>query len=328
MVERRAFIKTLAALSASAATPIARLAHAQSYPARPVGIVSPFPPGGSADSIARALAQQLSERTGQSFYIENRPGAGGAIGAGAAAKAAPDGYTIVIGAAGAMAINVSLYKHLSYDPVNDFAPITLIGYSPILLVASKGHTASSVNELIAAAKTAPGKLSFASNGNGTAHHLTAELFMQTADIDMVHVPYSGTAPAVQDVVAGRVPYGFLDLTLCLPLIKAGQLKGIATSGLKRSASTSDIPTVAESGLPGFDAVGWFGLFGPRKMPQDAIETLNKQVHEVLATPSFKKTALGLAVDPQWTTPRELAEYQRKEIEKWAKVIRIAKVTLE
>ena len=329
MFERRTFIKALAAISATAAAPMTRLVHAQStYPARPVSIISPFPPGGSADSMARALAEQLSKRMGQSFYIENRPGAGGAIGAGAAAKAAPDGYTIVIGAAGAMAINVSLYKNLSYDPVNDFVPITLIGYSPVLLVASTGQTANTVNELIEAAKTAPGQLSFASNGNGTAHHLTAELFMQTADIDMVHVPYKGTALAVQDVVAGRVPYGFLDLTLCLPLIKSGKLKGIATSGLKRSAAAPDIPTVAESGLPGFDAVGWFGLFGPRGMQQDAIDAINKNVEEVLSTSKFQETALSLAVDPKWSTPQALADYQTQEIEKWANVIRIAGVTIE
>lgn len=323
MIDRRQF---MGALAACAGLPLA--ARAQGYPARPVRIVSPFPPGGSADSVARALAQRLSARMNQSFYIENRPGAGGAIGAGVAAKAAPDGYTIVIGAAGAMAINPSLYKKLSYDPVADFAPISLIGYSPILLVASREGTANTVQELIAAAKAAPGKLSFASNGNGTAHHLTAELFLQTAGIEMVHVPYNGTASAVGDVIAGRVPYGFLDLTLCLPLIKTGQLKGLATSGLKRSKAASDIPTVAESGLPGFDAVGWFGLFGPRRMPADAIDALNTNVRAVLAEPGFQETALGIAVDTQASTPQELADYQRAEIQKWAKVIRISKVSIE
>jgi tripartite-type tricarboxylate transporter receptor subunit TctC len=325
-MNRRSIIQLLALASGVASLPFAWAED--TYPTHPVRIISPFPPGGSADSIARALAERLTKRTGQSFYIENKPGAGGGIGAGYAAKANPDGYTIVIGAAGAMAINKSLYKSLPYDPVHDFTPITLIGYSPILLVAYPEGTANTVQELIAAAKAAPGKLTFASNGNGTAHHLTAELFMQTAGISMTHVPYNGSAPAVQDVVAGRVPYGFLDLTLALPLMKAGKLKGIATTGPKRSAAVPQIPTVAESGLAGFDAVGWFGLFGPKGMPPAAVETLNANVRAILADPEFQSVALTLAVDTKATTPAELAAYQLSEIDKWAKVVRIAKVTLE
>jgi tripartite-type tricarboxylate transporter receptor subunit TctC len=324
MVRRRTFLKTLAV---AAAMPGAAWAEA-SYPARPVRIVSPFPPGGSADSIARALAERLTKNMGQGFYIENRPGAGGGIGADVVSRSAPDGYTILIGPAGAMAINKSLYKHLSYDPVNDFTPISLIGYTPILLVANPASKANTVAELIAEAKAQPGRLTFASNGNGTAHHLTAELFMQTAGIQMTHVPYNGSAHAVQDVIAGRVPYGFLDLTLCLPLIKSGRLKGIATTGLKRSASAPNVPTVAEAGLPGFDAVGWFGLFGPKNLPDTVVQTINTQAAKVLADPEFQATALTIAVDPQGSTPKELATYQAQEIEKWAKVIRVANVTIE
>jgi len=323
--QRRTFIQ---ALAAGAAAPVATWSSAQAYPARPVRIISPFPPGGSADSVARALAERLGQRMGQAFIIENRPGAGGGIGADVVAKAAPDGYTIVIGAAGAMAINKSLYKSLPYDPVRDFTPITLIGYSPVLLVAHPKGTANTVGELIAAAKASPGTLTFASNGNGTAHHLTAELFMQAAGIEMTHVPYNGSAPAIGDVIAGRVPYGFLDLTLSLQLMNSGRLKGIATTGSKRSAAVPKIPTVAESGLAGFDAVGWFGLFGPRNMPAPIVDALNAQVKEVLADPGFQATMLSLAVDTRSTTPQELAAYQREEIEKWAKVVRIAKVTLE
>jgi tripartite-type tricarboxylate transporter receptor subunit TctC len=302
--------------------------RAQAYPQRPVRIVSPFPPGGSADSMARALAEDLTKRTGQPFVVENKPGAGGGIGADAVAKAAPDGYSIVIGAAGAMAINKFLYKRLPYDPVADFAPISLIGYSPVLLVAHPNRTASTVQELVAQAKAAPGSLSYASNGNGTAHHLTAELFMQAAGIEMVHVPYNGSAPAFQDVVAGRVPYGFLDLTLALPLMAAGRIKGIATTGLKRSAAVPNIPTVAESGLAGFDAVGWFGFFAPKNTPADVIAYLNTHVRSALAESAFQAKALALAVDPQASSPEELARYQKSEMAKWSRVIQLANVTIQ
>lgn len=324
-MKRRNFVQLIAASSAAS---VSHFSFAQGYPSRPVRIVSPFPPGGSADSIARALADRLTKRTGQGFFIDNKPGAGGGIGAAFTAKSTPDGSTIVIGAAGAMAINKSLYKNLPYDPVNDFTPISLIGYSPVLLVAHTQAPASTVQELIAAAKASPGKISFATNGNGTAHHLTAELFMRNAGIDMVHVPYKGTAPAVQDVIAGFVPYGFLDLTFSLPLMIAGKLKGIATTGLKRSAAAPKVPTVAESGVPGFDAVGWFGLFGPKDMPKVIVDTLNAHVREILAEPDFQATALTLAVDTQASTPKELATYQLAEIDKWAKVVRDAKVTVQ
>ena len=324
-MKRRTLLQGAGLAALTATVP---LAHAQGYPQRPVRIISPFPPGGSADSMARALSEELAKRTGQPFLVENKPGAGGGIGADAVAKSAPDGYTIVIGAAGAMAINTSLYRKLPYDPVADFAPISLIGHSPVLIVAHPQNTASTVRELIAAAKAAPGKLSFASNGNGTAHHLTGELFMQTAAIDMVHVPYNGSAPAFQDVVGGRVPYGFLDLTLALPLMASGRLKGIATTGLRRSAAVPNIPTVAESGLPGFDAVGWFGFFAPANTPPDVIATLNGHVRAVLNEPAFKAKALALAVDPQATTPQELAAYQKSEMVKWARVIKAANVTVQ
>ncbi len=320
---RRTFLGTLAATALW--TPLARAA---AYPDKPVRIISPFPPGGSADSIARALSERLTQRLGQSFYIENRPGAGGGIGADATAKAAPDGYTLVIGAAGAMAINKSLYKSLPYDPVRDFAPITMVGYTPVLLVAHPSAPAKTVTELIAAAKAAPGKVPYASNGNGTAFHLTAEMLQQAAGIEMSHIPYKGTAPAVQDVIAGRVPYGFLDLTLCLPLIKAGKLRAIAITGLRRSAAAPDIPTVAESGLSGFEAVGWFGLFAPANTPTAVVDTLNAQVRQVLAEPGFQSTVLALAIDAKATTPQELRTYQQQEIDKWAKVIRTAGITIE
>ncbi|MBU1357454.1 MAG: tripartite tricarboxylate transporter substrate binding protein [Gammaproteobacteria bacterium] len=322
-IQRRDFLGLAAAASILPAN-----AWAADYPDHPVRIVSPFPPGGSADSIARALAERLSQRTGKSFFIENRPGAGGGIGADLTAKSAPDGYTIVIGAAGAMAINKTLYKSLPYDPVRDFAPITMVGYSPVLIVANPQAPAKTVDELVAAAKQAPGKIAFASNGNGTAHHLTAELFQQTAGVEMTHVPYNGTSPAVKDVIAGLVPYGFLDLTLCLPLMQAGRLRGIATTGPKRSAAAPNIPTVDESGLRGFDAVGWFGLFAPARTPAGVIAFLNTQVGEVLKDAQFQATALRLAVDTQGSTPEALRKYQEEEIAKWAKVIRIANVTIE
>lgn len=324
-IKRRTLVNA-AALSALGG--FAPLARSQAYPQRPVRIVSPFPPGGSADSMARALADELGKRTGHAFLVENKPGAGGGIGADAVAKAAPDGYTIVIGAAGAMAINKSLYKKLPYDPIADFSPISLIGYSPVLLVAHPTDTASTVQELISAAKAAPGKLSYASNGNGTAHHLTGELFMQTAGIEMVHIPYNGSAPAFQDVVGGRVPYGFLDLTLALPLLSAGKIKAIATTGVKRSAAVPNVPTVAESGLTGFDAVGWFGFFAPANTPAEIISYLNGHVRAVLGEPNFKSKALTLAVDPRATSPQELAVYQSSEITKWAKVIKAANMTLQ
>jgi len=303
-------------------------AMADTYPSRGVRIVNPFPPSGSSDAIARILADRLSKKMGQQFTIENRPGAGGNIGADHVAKAPPDGYTLLMGAAGAMAINVSLYPKMPYDPARDFAPITLVGYVPIVVIASSTAPASNIKELILAAKSTPEKISFASNGNGTAHHLAGELFMQSTKTKMTVVQYKSTQAAMQDMVGERIQYGFLDLTAALPLLSSGRVKGLATTGPSRSSAAPNIPTVSESGLPGYEVVGWFGLFAPKGTPPSIIATLNEEVRTILADPDVRSRAAQLAIEVKASTPAELLKYQISEIDRWAGLINTANIKLD
>jgi tripartite-type tricarboxylate transporter receptor subunit TctC len=319
------------ALTGLASSHLLSTLHAQTtpsaYPSKPIKIVITFPPGGSADTMARSLSDRLSGIMKQSFVIDNKPGAGGGIGAVSVAKAANDGYTLLMGVAGAMSINPSLYKNLSYDPIQDFSPISLIGKSPIVLVASSTATENSVSDLIAKAKLKPEELTYASTGNGTIHHLTGEMFCDRSKIKMTHVPYSGTTQALQDVISGRVPYGFLDLTLALPLIGNGRIKALATSGLSRSSASPNIPTIAESGIPGFDTNGWFGLFAPKGTPKNIIDFINSNTRSILETQEFKLVASNMAVDAVSSSPQELSNFLKSEIEKWKKVIIDANVTI-
>jgi tripartite-type tricarboxylate transporter receptor subunit TctC len=309
------------ALAFSLALATVATAVAQTYPAKPVRLIIPFPPGGSADTIARLLAQEMSKSLGQPVVAENRPGAGGNIGVDVVAKSAPDGYTFGLAAAGALAINQHLMGKLPYDPVKDLAPIAKLADIPIVVAVANTTPAGSVQELVALAKAKPGTLSFGSAGNGTAMHLSGELFKQMAGVDMTHVPYKGSAPAITDLVAGQVPVAFVDLVSALPQIRAGKVKGLAVASGRRTVTAPDLPTIAESGVPGYDAVGWFGLVAPAGTPPDVIARLNGETVRIMALPEVRDRALATGAEPSTGTSAEFAAFIASEIPKWERVVR-------
>ena len=296
-------------------------ADAQAYPTRPIRLVVPFPPGGSLDVVARALGQKLSEAWGQPVLIDNRPGAGGNIGADLVAKSAPDGYTILEGALSTHAVNVSLYASLPYDPIKDFAPITLVAITPNVLVLNAAFPVNSVPELIAYAKAHPGALAFGSGSNGSAGHLAGELFKTEAGVDMVHVPYKGGAPALQALLAGDTQLMFDNLANSTPQLKAGRLKALAVTTAKRSPLAPDLPTLAETGLPGFDIYTWWGFMAPAGTQPDIIAKWNAEVRRILATPEMRAFFAQQGAEPAPTTPEQLAALIKSEIPKYAKIVR-------
>ena len=296
-------------------------ALAQAWPAKPIRFIVSFPPGGSADIIARTLAQKLSESLGQQVLADNRPGAGGNIGVDLAAKSAPDGCTIVLGAAGAIAINQSLMGSLPYDPQKDLAPIALLATIPIVLAVNPATAAGSVRELIVLAKAKP--LAFASAGNGTAMHLAGELFKLKAGVDLQHVPYKGSGPAVTDLMGGQVPVAFVDLSSALPHIRSGKVRALAVASGKRTITVPEIATIAESGIPGYDAVGWFGLFAPAGTPREIVNKLNAEVQRIMQLPEVRDRALAAGAEPAAGTPEEFAAFIRTEIPKWAEVVKVS-----
>jgi tripartite-type tricarboxylate transporter receptor subunit TctC len=300
-------------------------AHAQpgGYPARPVRLIVPFPPGGSTDTVSRVIGPKLAERLAQPVIIDNRPGAGGSLGVEVAAKAAPDGYTIVLGAAGALTINATLSKNPSFDPLRDLAPITLIGSSPFLLVADPAFPAATAREIVALAKEKPGVLTYASGGNGTAMHLSGELFKLMSGTDIVHVPYKGSGPAVAAAAAGQTSIAFVDITSALSLMKAGRVKAIGVLSRERSGLAPEIPTLAETGLPGYESIGWFGLLAPAGTPGSVVARLNRDTVAVLNLPEVRERMTALALEPWPGTPEEFAAYMKSENAKWGKVIREA-----
>ena len=294
---------------------------AQAYPAKPIRLVVPFPPGGSLDVVARAIGQKLSEAWGQPVVIDNRPGAGGNIGADLVAKSAPDGYTILEGALSTHAVNISLYGKMPYDPVKDFAPITLVAVTPNVLVLNPSVPANSVKELIAYGKANPGKLAFGSGSNGSAGHLAGELFKTETGVDMVHVPYKGGAPAMQDLLAGRTQLMFDNLANSMQQVKAGKLKALAVTTAKRSSLVPELPTMAEAGVPGFDISTWFGLMAPAGTPPDVVAKWNADLVKVLNSPDMreKMTAQGAEATP--TTPAEFSAFIARELEKYARIVK-------
>jgi len=301
-------------------------AFAQSYPFKPIRFIAPFPPGGSADTIARLLAQEMTKSFGQQVVVENRPGAGGNIGVELVAKSPPDGYTVGIGAAGALAINQSLMGKLPYDPQKDLAAVAKLADIPIVLAVANATSAASVRDLIAAAKAKPGTLSFASAGNGTAMHLSGELFKLMAGVDMAHVPYKGSSPAVTDLVSGQVPVAFVDLSSALPQIRAGRIRGLAVASGTRTITAPDLPTIAESGVPGYDAVGWFGVIAPAGAPKDAIAKLNAEIVRIMALPEVRDRALAVGAEPSTGTPEAFAAFIAAEIPKWERVVKASGAT--
>ena len=296
-------------------------ALAQQYPARPIRVLIPFTAGSAADIIARAMEPQLRERLGQSLVIDNRGGAGGNIAAELTAKGAPDGYTVMMGTVGTHAINHSLYAKPSFDPIRDFTPIALVGESPNALVINPRVPANSIRELIALGKARPGQLNYGSSGSGTTVHLSAELFSTMAGIKMVHVPFKGATEALTALLGGQLDLMFASLSSSIPLIKAGRLKAFAVTGERRSPSLPELPTVAESGLKGYETITWFGFVAPAKTPQAAIARLNAEIGKVL--PEVRSQFASQGIETIGGTPERFADYIREEIAKWAKVIRLS-----
>ena len=303
-------------------------AVAADYPTRPVTLVVGFTPGGPSDVLARIVAKKLGALLGQPFVVDNRPGAGGNVAGDVVAHAAPDGYTLLMGNNSILATNASLYKKINFDPEKDFAPISLIGTQANILVVNPKVPANSMAELIALAKANPGKLNFASSGYGAAAHLAGELFKTEAHIDIVHVPYKGAAPALQDVIAGQDQMMFATAASVIGFIKGGLVRPLAVTTLKRTAILPDVATVDELGIKGFDATTWHGLVAPAGTPSEIVEKLHHATVEALADPEVRHALDGLGVDIVGGTPVEFAAYIKSEIPKWAAVIKASGATLE
>jgi tripartite-type tricarboxylate transporter receptor subunit TctC len=303
-------------------------ALAQSYPSRPIRWIVTYPPGGPTDVVARAIGAKLTEAWGQQIVIDNRAGAGGVIGTDLAAKAVPDGYTLLFGTSAGLTINPALSSKLPYDAVRDFAPVSLLVLNPQLLVVNNAVPANSVKELIAYAKARPGQLNYASVGQGSPNHLGMELLKALTGIEMVHVPYKGTGPAITDLLGGQVQLMFNSMPSVLPLVKSGKLKGLAVGSAQRSPAIPDIPTVAEAGVPGFENVTWYGMFAPAKTPHDIVAKLNRQVVKILAEPEMAQRLASQGAEPRGSTPEDLVKFMRVESERWKKVIKAANIKLE
>lgn len=299
-------------------------AHAQVYPGKPVRLVLPSPAGSNADNVARPIAQKLAELLGQPVVIDNRPGANGNIGADILAKSAPDGHTL-LQISTAFTISAATYAKLPFDPINDFAPISLIAKSNIVLVVRPDLPAKSVKELVLLARQMPGKLTFASSGNGSSIHLAGELLNTVAGIDMLHVPYKGVVGALIDVVGGRVDMMFIGVSAALPHIKTGKLRALALASSARTQILSSVPTMTEAGLPGFEVPSNFGILAPAGTPKDIIARLNSALVEILQTQDMRTRFAAFGVEPVANTPEEFAVYIRNEIAKWAKVAKAAKI---
>ena len=303
------------------ATMGASSAHAQSYPTKSVRLIVPFPPGGSADILARAIGPRLTEGLGQSVIIENRPGAGTAIGTEATAKSAPDGYTIMLGTVSSHAINPSLNAKLGYDPIRDFAQISMVASIPFALLVHPTVPARSLAELIALARRDPGKLNYASAGSGTSNHLAGELFNAMARVDMTHIPYKGSAPALTDLLAGQVNVMFDLVLTAAPHVRAGTARALAVTSRDRSASLAQVPTVAESGVPGYDVSAWFALFAPANTPPAPVRRLADETARVMKLVDVRERLASQGADALSSTPEATAQFVRAELAKWSRVVK-------
>lgn len=317
-----------AAISLAALSLMPISASAQTYPVRPIRLIVGFPPGGINDLVARIVGQSVSESLGQPIVIENRPGAGGTIGANAVAKADPDGYTLLLASVSNLAMAPSQYKSLAYDPIKDFAPVALVAASPNIMVVPNDSPIRSVPDLIALAKKQPGSMNYASAGNGTSNHLTVELLKTMAGIDLVHVPYRGDAPGMTDVLAGRIQMMFPTLPVALPQIKAGALRAIAVSSPKRSELVPDIPTVAESGsLPEFSVSVWVGILAPAGTSPEIVSKLNAEIHKALASSAVREQLAAQGTEPAAAAdPKTFGLYLASETKKWSEVAKAAGIT--
>ena len=307
---------------------VALSAVAQDFPQRPLRMVVPWAPGGAADILARTLGQKMSEHWKQQVVVDNRPGANGIIGTELAARAPADGYTMLLGATGPNSVLPSLVAKLPYDALKDFAPVSLVATTTYVLSVHPSLAVNSVKDLIAYAKTKPGQLTFGSPGAGTPNHLSGEMFKAATGIDMQHVPYKGSAPVITDVMGGQITLTFENIAPVLPIVKSGKLKALAISASRRSALLPDVPTVAESGFPGFQAVGWFGVLAPASTPASTITRLNEETVRVLRLADVRERLLGMGMEIFGSTVGEFAAFEKTEIEKWAKVVKSANVRIE
>jgi tripartite-type tricarboxylate transporter receptor subunit TctC len=302
-------------------------ASAQNFPNKPIHIIVTFSSGGAPDIIARLIGERMSAEWGQSVIVDNKPGAGGNIGADFVAKSAPDGYNIVVGTVGTHSINGALYPKMPYDMIKDFSPITLLATTPNMLVVHNDVPAKNLKEFIALGKK-EGKMSFASSGSGTSIHVSGELFKTATGIDMTHIPYKGRASAIPDLLGGRVTMMFDNMPSSLPLVREGKLRALGVTSLKRSPAAPEIPTLAEAGLPGFEAVSWFAMFAPANTPKTIVTKLQLEIAKILKSPEISKRLLDIGLEPIGSTPEELAAYQVSEIAKWAKVVKDSGAKLE
>jgi tripartite-type tricarboxylate transporter receptor subunit TctC len=315
------FVMTLAAF-------LAEPAFAQVYPSKPIRLIVPFAAGGGNDNVARLVGKRLADSLGQPVVVDNRPGAGGVVGAELAAKAPPDGYTLFLGGVGSHAINPNLHAKLPYDPIRDFAPVELLAKAPLVLVVHPSVPVHDVAEFIAYARAHPGRLNFASNGNGSSSQLAAVMFDSMAGINMVHVPYKGLSPALTDLLSGQVQLMFSSVVAILPHIKAGKLRGLAVTGAKRLALMPELPTIAEAGLPGYEASSWYGILAPAGTPRDIVARLNAELAKAIEQPEVRNSLLAEGAEPAGGSPEQFAAHIRAEKERLGKIIREANIRME
>ena len=302
-------------------------AYAQAWPSKPIRFIVSFPPGGSSDLVARLISPRLSERLGQQVIVENKPGAGGNIGIDAVAKAAPDGHTIGLAAAGALSVNPSLYKSMPFDPEKDLAPVTLLAMIPFVLVTNSAQPVPDLKHLMAAAKAKPGTIMIGHGGNGSAMHLSGELLKMMAGLDLVSVPYKGSGPVSAAVLGEQIAVGVVDVPSAIANIRDGRLRALAVTTDRRISSLPDVPTFAEAGVPGYESIGWFGLVAPAGTPKAIIDRLNAETVAALKDPEIAKRAIAAGAEPLTDTPQEFAAFIHSEARKWAQVIKTANVVI-
>jgi tripartite-type tricarboxylate transporter receptor subunit TctC len=302
--------------------------HAQSYPTRSVTLIVPSAAGGGTDTIARLIGDQLSKQLGQGFVVENRTGAGMLVGTTAAAKAAPDGYTLLVGLTGNMSVNSSLFAKLPYDPLADFTPVAMLANYPFLVVVNNDLPPKSIKEFVAFLKSQPGKIDYASAGNGTGQHLAPELFKMMTGTEMGHVPYRGAQPAYQDVISGRVPVFFDNMSTAMSLAKGGKVRALAITSKKRSVLMPELPTVDEAGVPGYEYHTWFGFWAPKGTPQPIVEKLYAEVQKALTDPTVQQRIAATAGEPSHMAHKDIEPFVKAEIAKWAEVVKRAGIKIE
>ena len=325
MLIKHPAITLLAMLTVAGVLPIAA---AQNYPHKPLRLIVPFPPGGGNDILARSVGQRLAEKIGQQIIVDNRGGAGGLIGAELAARAAPDGYTLFLASIGNLAFTPALHAKLPYDPVRDFAPVTLLATSAFIMVVNPSVPAKSVQELIALAKARPGALNYASAGQGSSLHMTAEIFKLATGADLVHIAYKGSAPALTDLISGQVQIMFGTMPATLPQVKAGKLRALGVSGAKRSAAAPEVPTIAEAGVPGFEVLNWYGLVAPGKTPAAIVLQLNRELVKTLKSPEMIDALHAQGLEAAGGAPEKFGAFIKSEIAKYAKVVKAAGIRAE